>query len=108
MNKSPWKETDKAFEQMFDESVVLTHGSKTNTIKAAVFTDMTGDSITDDNMDTDREDIYLVCGRKDWPFVQKLKRGDKVTRTDYNGLEYKVTSVKNDVIMGWCIYARSV
>ena len=108
MSVSPWKDFDEAFESMFDESVVITHEGERQTLKAAVFIDNTGDALTDAGMDSDREDIQIVCEKKDWAYVQKLRRGDTVRRSEINGVTYKVSEVKNDYLMGWCIYARSV
>lgn len=93
---------------MFDESVVVTHGGESQTLKAAVFIDGTGDALTDAGMDSDREDILIVCEKRDWAYVQKLRRGDAVRRQDANGVTYKVSEVKNDYLMGWCVHARSV
>lgn len=106
--KSPWKDYDAAFEPMFSESIVLTHLSKKQTIEAAVFIDNTGDALNDDMIDTDREDIQIVCNKRDWSYISKLSRGDLVERTATNGVKYKVTEVKQDALMGWCIYARSI
>lgn len=109
--KSPWKNIDEAFEPMFTESVVISgrRGDKAfrQTIEAAVFIDMTGDALTDDAIDTDREDIDIVCRRKDYAFVQKLVRGDLVERTAYNGIKYAIKEIKNDAVMGLVISARS-
>lgn len=97
---------------MFTESVVISgsRGEKQfkQTIEAAVFIDMTGDAISDSALDTDREDIGIICRLRDWAFVQKLLRGDLVERTAANGVRYKVKEVKYDSVMGWVISARSV
>lgn len=106
--ESPWKENDDAFMPMFTESIVLTHQKQKQTISAAVFTDNTGDALADDNLDTDREDIQIVCKRKDWAYISKLTRGDVVERIEVNGLKYRISDVQQDALMGWCIYARSI
>lgn len=106
--KNPWKDYDAAFAPMFTESIVLTHQDKKQTLEVAVFTDNTGDALTEDMMDTDREDIQIVCNKRDWAYVSKLVRGDLVERTEVNGVKYKVSEVKHDALMGWCIYARSI
>ena len=93
---------------MYAESVVIEHEAKRQTLRAAVFTDNTGDSLVDDTLDTDREDIQLVFDRRDWGYVSKLQRGDVVIRTSSNGMRYKIAEVKYDHLMGWCILARSV
>lgn len=107
MENSPWKDNDDAFEAMYDESVVVKHGGEKATLEVCVFTDNTGDAISDEGMDTTREDIKIVCKREDWPYMSRLVRGDSVERTAYNGLKYKVQEAKFDALMGWCIYARS-
>jgi len=110
--KSPWIDNDKAFAPMFTESIVISckRSNKTikQTIEAAVFVDMTGDAISDNTLDTDREDIDIVCRKEDWAFVQKLLRGDSIERTEVNGVKYSVKEVKHDSIMGWVITARSI
>lgn len=111
MMKSPWIDNDKAFAPMFTESIVISgkRGNKTfrQTIEAAIFVDMTGDALTDDAIDTDREDINIVCRKKDYAFVQKLVRGDLIERTAYNGIKYAIKEIKNDSVMGLVINARS-
>ena len=57
MMVNPWDNIEKAFEQMFTESIVIEHNAEKQTIEAAVFIDNTGDSLVDDALDTDREDI---------------------------------------------------
>lgn len=106
--KSPWKDNDVAFEPMFTESVVIAHEGKKQTIEAAVFIDNTADAIVDEALDTDIEEIRIVCKKKDWGYVSKLARGDEVQRSEVNGVRYKISEVKADALMGWCIYARSV
>jgi len=59
-------------------------------------------------MDTEREDIHLVCRGEDVAFLLKLRRGDTIERTAYNGVKYRIKEVKNDSVMGWVITARSV
>ena len=108
MMKSPWKDNDVAFEPMFTESIVLTHKNEKQSIEAAVFIDNTADSIVDEALDTDFEEIKVVCKRKDWGYVSKLVRGDLVERTEVNGVKYKVQEIKNDSLMGICILARSI
>lgn len=106
--KSPWKDNDVAFEPMFTESVVIVHKNEKQTIEAAVFIDNTADSVIDEALDTDIEEIRVVCEKRDWGYVSKLLRGDEVQRTDVNGVRYKISEVKFDTLMGWCIYARSI
>ena len=106
--KSPWDINDRAFEPMYEESVVIRHGTDEQTISCIVYSDMTGEPVTDSAMDTEREDINISCRKNDWAFVQALRRGDKVIRTATNGKTYTVQSVKYDSVMGWVIAARSI
>lgn len=106
--RNPWKEQDDAFDMMFDESIVVKHGDNKATVVVSVFTDNIGDSLSEDTLDTTREDIKIVCKRKDWPYMSRLLRGDVIERTSYNGVKYKVLEAKFDALMGWCIYARSI
>ena len=107
MTKSPWTDNDVAFEPMFTESVVIIHKDEKQTIEAAVFVDSTDDAAIDDALDTDIEQIRVVCKKKDWGYISKLRRGDTVERTAVNGVKYKVQEIKNDFLMGMCILARS-
>ena len=107
--KNPWKDNDGAYCDMFDEQVeVEAHDGKRTTMDCAVFTDGTGDPFSDDMLDTDREDITLVFAKKDWPFVQRLRRVDTIRRPDFNGLSYSVQEAKLDNCLGWCVKARSL
>lgn len=112
MEKSPWRDNDDAFTDMFDESVVLSGtrptGNFKQTIKVALFVDYVPDSMSEDIMDTNIEYIHLCCNSKDVAFLVKLQRGDTIERTEYNGLKYKVQEVKHDGLMGWVITARSI
>ena len=112
MSKSPFQNIEAAFTPMYEESVVIRgtrpdNKSFAQTISAAIFLSMMGDSISEDTMDTDREDIDIVCRERDWAFVQTLRRGDEVERTTYNGVKYSIQEVKRDQTMGWVISARS-
>lgn len=108
--KSPWTGNEKAFDPMFDESVTI-HGNRDGvefrqTIATSIFQDITGDSLTEDTIDTDREDVNAVCRQEDYAFVHSLRRGDFLERG--SGKKYKVKEIKNDSIMGLVITARSV
>ena len=111
-NKSPWKDNDNAFIQMYDESVVISgkRPDKTfsQTIEVALFVDFTSDPTSDEMMDTDCQYIHLCCKDKDMAFLLKLQRGDMIERTAYNGIKYKIQEVKHDSLMGWVITARSI
>ena len=112
MNKSPWKDNDNAFIQMYDESVVISgkRPDKTfsQTIEVALFVDFTDDATSDEMIDTDCQYIHLCCKDKDMAFLLKLQRGDMIERTAYNGIKYKIQEVKHDSLMGWVITARSI
>ena len=105
--KSPFTDTDSAFDVFYDESVVITHGGNRQTIDVNIFTDETGDALTDSAMDTDREDILVVFKPTDWGYMSKLVRGDTIERTAHNGVRYKVVDSRHDAIMGWVLHARS-
>lgn len=105
--KNPWKDiSDAAFAPMFDEkAAVKTPDGKATSFEVAVFTDGTADPLADDMMDTDREDVTFAFKRKDWPFVQTLKRGAIVTRCGC-GKTYSVSEAKLDNCLGWVVTAR--
>ena len=105
--KNPWKDiSDAAFIPMFDEHAsVKTPDGKETTFEVAVFVDGMADPMSDDMMDTDREDVTFVFKRKDWPFVQKLTRGATITRC-VNDKIYAVSEAKLDNCLGWVIKAR--
>ena len=105
--QSPFTDIDAAFDVFYDERVVISHGGERQTLDVNIFTDATGDALTDAAMDTDREDILLVFQKKDWGYMSKLVRGDTIERTACNGLKYKVVDSRHDAIMGWVLHARS-
>ena len=111
-NTSPWKGNDNAFDVMYDESVVIsgtrTDGNFKQTIEVALFVDYTSDPTGEDMLDTDCEYIHLCCRPEDVAFLLKLKRGDVIERTAYNGIKYAIQEVKRDYVMGWVITARSI
>lgn len=103
---SPWMIYDGAFCPMFDEDVaVVTHDGRKTSLKAALFTDGMGDPVSDDMLDTEREDVTFVFAKKDWPFVKTLKRGATIRCGDV-GTEYAVSESKLDNCLGWCVKAR--
>ena len=111
MMKDPWTIDNAAFLPMYNEPVVIRHKEDGKTIEqtasVAVFSAMTGETISPDAMDTDREEINIAFRKRDWGFVQSLVRGDEIVRTATNGKRYKVSEAKYDEIMGWCLAARS-
>lgn len=105
--KSPWK-TDSAFEPMFDESIWLkSRDGQQNTVQAAVFTDNTAMPLDEDMLESDCEQLNFIVKRVDWPFVQKLTRGDTLKREDFNGKKYTIQDVVSDNALGLIIKARS-
>lgn len=102
----PWHNIDDAFDVFFDETVsVKTPDGKTTPLRVAVFTDGTGDPLTDDMMDTQRESLTFLFLQDDWPFVKTLKRGATITRCAANKT-YAVSEAKLDNCLGWCVTAR--
>lgn len=105
--KNPWN-IDNAFDPMFDESIWLKRKDNQQlTTKAAVFIDNTAVPLDDDMMETDCEQLNFLVKRCDWPFVQKLQRGDTLKREDFNGKKYTIQDVMNDNALGLVIKARS-
>ena len=84
---------------------VKTNEGKRTSLQAAIFTDGMADPMSDDMLDTEREDVTFVFAKKDWPFVQTLKRGATVTRCCTNKT-YAISDVKLDECFGWCVTAR--
>lgn len=105
--QSPFTDTDNAFEVFYDERVVITHGGMRTTLDVCIFTDMTGDALDDNAMDTDRQDILVVFKVVDWPYMSNLVRGDMIERTEANGVKYRIQETKYDAVMGWVVRARS-
>ena len=105
--KSPWKDiSDSAFEPMFDEYVsIKTPDGKSTSLVVSMFTDGMSDTLTEDMMDTNREDVTFVFKKQDWPFVQTLKRGAVVIRCSCDK-SYSVSEAKLDNCFGWVVTAR--
>ena len=59
---NPWT-IEEPFDPMYDEHVVISHGGQRTTINACVLSDGTGEPISDSDMDTEREDIKILCRR---------------------------------------------
>ena len=70
-----------------------------------VMTDNNGDPLSEDLVDSSREDISIVACKSDWAFVKALERGDKLTRVCV-GKNYVVQEVVEDFAMGFVIKAR--
>ena len=106
--KNPFIHFDKAFDPMFSEDVILTlKDGKKQTISTCIFDDTTGDALSDDSVDTTREDIQLVFKKNDIAFLQRVSRGDTIERVRF-GKKYKVSESKHDDIFTWIIKARSI
>ena len=104
--KSPFEQTDGAFLPFFDETITIeSKNGSSGTFKCCVFTDGTADPLTEDMMETDREDINIVFRKCDWPFVKGLVRGDQIMR-ERNGKKYAVSQAKMDNALGWVVAAR--
>ena len=106
--KSPFYNIDCAFAPFFDDAITIkTPDGKSGTFSACLFTDGTSDPLTDDMMETNREDITFVFRNKDWPFVKNLQRGAIVRRL-VNNKEYSVSEAKYDNALGWIVAAREM
>lgn len=71
---------------------------------------MNDDVIDDENtINTEREQIDIICRRCDWDMMRKIKRGDKIIRQESrNGKRYAVESSNYDETMGFVIHAREI
>lgn len=104
--KSPFRHIDSAFDVFYDETILVEcKDGKKQTLMACVMTDNTGDPLSEDMVDSTREDLNIVSRHCDWAFVQKLERGDKLTRICMNK-KYVVQEVVEDFAMGFVIKAR--
>lgn len=95
----------------FDEDIVveLKRGQRIP-VKACVTTDNTLDPMSEEMIDTESQGITLAFRREDWPLLGNIKRGDKITRTIWNGQPktYAVQEVKEDFSMGFLVIAKEV
>lgn len=104
-------DADPCFNPFYDENVVVElKGGERVTVKACVTTDNTVDPLSDDMVDTESQGITLTFRAQDWPILGNIKRGDKVTRTLWNGQlkNYSVGQVKEDWALGFLVVAREV
>lgn len=106
--QSPWDNIDSdAYAPMMDETIsIKTTDGKTTSLRCAVFSLGMGDPLSEDMLDTEREDITLVFSKCDWPFIQTLKRGATITRPMYSKT-YSISESKLDECLGWTVTARS-
>lgn len=103
---SPFYGNEDAYNPMFDEVVFLVNpDGKEGRYVVSIFNDGTSDPLDDGMMDTDLEEITVVFGKRDWKFVQKVKRGATLRRGIGNK-NYTVYDAKWDAALGWIIQAR--
>ena len=102
--QTPFTMIDRAFDPMFDEKVIV--GKQT--ILACVTMDTGGEVLMDGMVDTEREDIVILCRPEDWGQVKLMQVGDRVRRPEANGREYAISSVDRDRVLGIAVRARSV
>lgn len=108
--KNPWQ-VKEPFDPMYDEEITIT-GNRTEvdinqSLKVIIFSDITGDGLSDSSINTEREDIVIQIQPSDYGYIQKIKRGDSIFRP-FNHKNYKVQDLKNDIAVGWIIKAREV
>lgn len=105
--RNPWRDTDKAFDVMFDEQLVVQSNGRKTTLPVSVF-QSTNDSVFEEgSIDSDVTSIDIVIRRCDWTQVSKLKRGDALTTSCYRNMKFFVVEVVEDGVMGLVIHARS-
>lgn len=107
--RSPFTNIDKAFAPFYtDFFSVKTKDGKKTTLRTCLFQNMTGEPFSEDAMETDRQDIMLICKEEDWPWVKKnVSRGDLI-QSDSSGKKYRVSEVEDDFGVGKMIRAREV
>lgn len=106
-NSSPWDVED-AFDPMFDEEITVRSGGVSVTVPCVVFSDVTGDVLSTDAIQTNRMDISIILRNADWAYLKNLSIGDAIERV-VNGkvVEYRVSDFVEDMTMGKRIVARS-
>ena len=104
--KSPFEKIDRAFAPFYDETITIeSKDGSSGTFLCCCFTDGTSDPLTDDMMETDREDMTFVFMKGDLAFVKKLQRGATIQRMS-NSKKYSVSESKLDNALGWVVTAR--
>lgn len=105
--KSPFQDIGEgAYAPFFDDTVsITTKSGESGTFDVSVFQDGIADTLSDDMMDTEREDLTFVFSIKDWPFVKNLKRGDTIQRFATEKT-YVISEAKRDNLLGWVAIAR--
>ena len=109
--KSPWNNIDNAFDQMFDEDIIVKFRKDgkpcTQTFKVFVTTGTTSDSMSEEMMDSQNQTINVVSRKDDYSFFQKLKRGDIIVRPMFFNKSYTIEEVTYDEIMHLIVIAKS-
>ena len=103
---NPFTDIDDAFLTMFKEEASLTtkEGDR-QTLKVCIFDNVEGEPLIDEgSMETTRRDIQLSIHMKDWNFVKRLTRGDKI-EVPCRG-KFSVQQVINDPQFGIVVKAR--
>ena len=109
--KSPWSDIDKAFDQMFDEDIIVKYKRDgepcSQTMRVYVTTGITSDTMTDELIDSQSQTINIVSRKNDYSFFLKLKRGDIIIRPMFFNKSYTVEEVKYDETMHLIVIAKS-
>ena len=109
--KSPWIDIDNAFDQMFDEDIIVKYKRDgepcSRTMRVYVTTGITSDTMTDELIDSQSQTISIVSRQEDYAFVMKLKRGDVIVRPMCLNKIYTVEEVKYDELMHLIVIAKS-
>lgn len=94
MTKSPFTDTDSAFEPFYEEdAIVELKGGEKQTVKVLVATDNTADPMADEMLDTTDESIAVTFLKQDWACLADIKRGDRITLPAKGCRKQKVYSV---------------
>lgn len=100
---------EKAMKPMFNDviEIVCSNGNR-QTLDCVLLTDGTGEVLTDEMLDTDRQDISLTIKKEDWWYLKNIKIGDIINR-EVNGtiMTYSISEIVDDFLMGKVIKARS-
>lgn len=109
--KSPWTNIDSAFDQMFDEDIIVKFRRDgepcSQTFKVYVTTGITSDSMSEEIMDSQSQAISVLSRKDDYSFFLKLKRGDIIVRPMFFNKSYTIEEVKYDELMHLIVIAKS-
>lgn len=103
---NPWKNIERAFEPMFDETATISSDVAPSKLSVNVCTDITDDA-GDGMMDADYAAISMTFRLEDQATAKLFKRGDRLTLGS-TAQEYAVTNVKVDSALGVVLRAREV